>query len=165
MYPGLRLCYGCCANNDQRLWTDERNEGWNYKLINVCSATLRRKAYSICIFDCEFTRIVWNKVQVMCLTYRGNYTLGEELAWMATHWISKSFAHQLKWLCLSATVYHTWRLRNTVIFRAGHASTAGLLKEIIEAASYVISSWTGFPGTQENWTPILELGIDWNCIV
>ena len=101
----------------------------------------------------------------MCLTYRRKYTWEEELAWIAAHWTSKSFAHQLKRLCLAATIFHIWRLRNTVIFQAGHASTVGLLKEIIEAVRYVTSSWSGYPRTQENWTLLLEWGVEWKCLV
>ncbi|XP_027177582.1 uncharacterized protein LOC113776822 [Coffea eugenioides] len=55
-------------------------------------------------FNCCMTRPVWAKVQHMCLTFRGSCSWDQNLAWLAAHLRSNSFADQLRRLCFAATV-------------------------------------------------------------
>ncbi|KAL3538237.1 hypothetical protein ACH5RR_001603 [Cinchona calisaya] len=84
---------------------------------------------------------VWNKVQALCLTFRGACSWEEEITWISRHWTSNSFEDRLKRLALAAIVYEIWSARNASIFRHKPASAVGIVAAIAEMVRKVVTSW------------------------
>lgn len=56
-------------------------------------------------FECDLTKVVWQKVRCKCLIYRRTYSWQEELNWMVAHCRTNSFADKIKRLAFSITIY------------------------------------------------------------
>ncbi|KAL3510680.1 hypothetical protein ACH5RR_030081 [Cinchona calisaya] len=104
----------------------------------------------------RITRQISNKLQAMCLTYKGCYNWDDEIKWQCRHWSSKDLRNQFKRLVLATTIYTIWRFRNEAILKGRRVIAIGVIATVIDSVRYTIVSWGKIPRASENLELVLE---------
>ena len=116
-------------------------------------------------FECIFAKSVWQKVQKICLLYRGDMCWQMEVQWWSVFLKGESFATQLRRLVLSATVWHLWQERNSRVFKQTSKTNVQLVAAIVNCVQSTCVSWESAPKTKENLELMLEWGLEYKCLM
>ncbi|KAI8528312.1 hypothetical protein RHMOL_Rhmol12G0140600 [Rhododendron molle] len=99
------------------------------------------ESHSHLFFDCPFSSSIWLRVRTCCGLQAHAWDLNSEVQWGSLHGKDSSMRVTLFKLCLAASVYYLWKVRNGRIFlQVGHEST-GVEKLILDEVKSCAGSW------------------------
>ncbi|KAI8528313.1 hypothetical protein RHMOL_Rhmol12G0140600 [Rhododendron molle] len=125
-----------------RLSTKDRLHKWgiiNDSFCVLCCGGV--ESHSHLFFDCPFSSSIWLRVRTCCGLQAHAWDLNSEVQWGSLHGKDSSMRVTLFKLCLAASVYYLWKVRNGRIFlQVGHEST-GVEKLILDEVKSCAGSW------------------------
>nr|XP_016478967.1 PREDICTED: uncharacterized protein LOC107800323 [Nicotiana tabacum] len=116
-----------------RLATKERLARWGLVDETLCTMCHRNnETMHHLFFDCDYSNEIWQKLLSWQGVMKRKKQWKEEVQWAEKKAAGKSAGAEIYRMVLTATVYHIWQARNSIIFQKKQVNAQSIVKTIVQ---------------------------------
>ena len=122
----------------KKLGTQDRMRGSTAQCI-LCQS--QQESHDHLFFQCPVSMQIWRSVSYKGAFHVPTLVWTNLLSWLSINWKGNSFGMQMRKLCLSVTIYHIWKERNSRLHGNRPTRTEEVITYICEQIRLKVSTY------------------------